>query len=161
MGKNTKKKTTTKKDNKSADKARKEALAVTSANIARIEATENGQATGEPEAVPVDQLTKPSKQSKSKGKAPKAEKPAKAPKQKPVAARKPSLLDHAVEILKKAKEPMTCKEITEQVMKSTDWTTNGKTPHATLYSAVIREIAEKKAESRFVKKDRGMFSFNG
>ena len=134
MGKNTKKKTGSKKADKNIEKAKKDALAVTSANIARIEATENGQAA-------------------------KAEKPATAKKGKP--ARKTSLLDHAVEILKKAKEPMTCKEITEQVMKSTDWTTNGKTPHATLYSAVIREIAEKKAESRFKKMDRGMFSYSG
>jgi hypothetical protein len=155
MGKNTKKKTGSKKSDRNIDKARKEALAVTSANIARIEAAENNQATGEPEAVPVDQLTKP----KSKGKTPKAEKTAKTPKEKP--ARKPSLLDHAVAILKNAKEPLSCKEITEQVMKSTDWTTNGKTPWATLYSAIIREIAEKKAESRFKKMDRGMFSFNG
>ena len=156
MGKNTKKKTTPKKSDKSAEKARKEALAATSANIARIEAAERGETASGPEAVPVDQLTKPSK-SKSKGKSPKAEKPAK----KEMPARKPSLLDHAVEILKKAKEPMTCKEITEAVMKSTDWTTNGKTPWATLYSAVIREIAEKKAESRFKKMDRGMFSYSG
>jgi hypothetical protein len=161
MGKNTKKKPGSKKSHKSAEKARKEALAVTSANIARIEAAENGLAApttdGTSDAVPVDQLTKPSKPKKDEKS--KAEKPAKAPKEKP--ARQPSLLDHAVEILKKAKEPMTCKEITEAVMKSTDWTTNGKTPWATLYSAVIREIAEKKAESRFKKMDRGMFSFNG
>jgi len=35
---------------------------------------------------------------------------------------------------------------------------NGKTPHATLYSAIIREIATKGKEARFVKKDRGMFA---
>jgi len=34
----------------------------------------------------------------------------------------------------------------------------GATPHATLYSAIIREIATRGAESRFVKKDRGMFA---
>jgi hypothetical protein len=39
------------------------------------------------------------------------------------------------------------------------WTTpGGKTPHATLYSAIIREIAVKGKESRFVKKDRGQFA---
>jgi len=35
---------------------------------------------------------------------------------------------------------------------------NGKTPHATLYSAIIREIATKGKEARFVKKDWAMFA---
>jgi hypothetical protein len=34
----------------------------------------------------------------------------------------------------------------------------GKTPHATLYSAIIREISLKGKESRFVKKERGKFA---
>jgi hypothetical protein len=39
------------------------------------------------------------------------------------------------------------------------WTSpGGKTPHATLYSAIIREIATKGKESRFVKKDQGQFA---
>jgi hypothetical protein len=36
----------------------------------------------------------------------------------------------------------------------------GKTPSATLYSAIIREIATKGKDSRFVKKDRGTFAAN-
>jgi hypothetical protein len=39
------------------------------------------------------------------------------------------------------------------------WTSpGGKTPHATLYSAIIREIALKGKESRFVKSERGKFA---
>jgi hypothetical protein len=39
------------------------------------------------------------------------------------------------------------------------WTSpGGKTPHATLYSAIIREISAKGKESRFVKKERGKFA---
>ena len=34
----------------------------------------------------------------------------------------------------------------------------GKTPHATLYAAIIREIAKKGDESRFKKTDRGQFT---
>jgi len=33
-----------------------------------------------------------------------------------------------------------------------------RTPQATLYSAILREIATTGAESRFVKKDWGMFA---
>jgi len=34
----------------------------------------------------------------------------------------------------------------------------GKTPHATVYSAIIREIAAKGSEARFRKTDRGKFA---
>jgi len=34
----------------------------------------------------------------------------------------------------------------------------GKTPHATLYSAIIREIKLKGTEARFRKTDRGRFA---
>jgi hypothetical protein len=33
----------------------------------------------------------------------------------------------------------------------------GKTPEATLYAAIIREIAAKGKEARFAKHDRGLF----
>src|SRR5688572_3389842 len=105
MGKNKSSKNTKKSSASKKDRATKDALAVTSANIARIEAAERGEPTTDSasDAVPVDQVTKQSKPSKLKGKAPKTEKPVKAKKEKP--ARKPSLLDHAVAILKKAAEP--------------------------------------------------------
>ena len=34
----------------------------------------------------------------------------------------------------------------------------GKTPHATLYSAILREISTKGNESRFKKTERGKFA---
>ena len=37
----------------------------------------------------------------------------------------------------------------------------GKTPGATVYAAIIREIRDKGADSRFVKKDRGLFAASG
>ncbi len=37
----------------------------------------------------------------------------------------------------------------------------GKTPHATLYAAMLREIGAKGDAARFRNVDRGMFSFNG
>ena len=39
------------------------------------------------------------------------------------------------------------------------WTTNGKTPEATIYAAIIREIAAKGKDARFKKVERGKFEF--
>ena len=36
----------------------------------------------------------------------------------------------------------------------------GKTPHATLYAAMMREARDKGTAARFKKVDRGMFAFN-
>ena len=36
----------------------------------------------------------------------------------------------------------------------------GKTPHATLYAAMLREITAKGKEARFTKVDRGLFEIN-
>jgi len=38
------------------------------------------------------------------------------------------------------------------------WTTGGKTPAATIYSAMLREIDAKPGESRFTKTGRGLFA---
>lgn len=40
------------------------------------------------------------------------------------------------------------------------WASGGKTMAATIYSAIIREISVKGAESRFKKTDRGLFVSN-
>ncbi len=40
------------------------------------------------------------------------------------------LLDAAVQILAKAKAPMGCKAIVEQVIRQKLWSTRGRTPHA-------------------------------
>jgi hypothetical protein len=37
------------------------------------------------------------------------------------------------------------------------WKTGGKTPAATIYAAIIREIAQKGKDARFKKVDRGRF----
>jgi hypothetical protein len=79
---------------------------------------------------------------------------AKEPESKKVGA-----LDAAAQILAASKEPLNCKAMIEAMAKKGLWTSpGGKTPHATLYSAIIREIALKGKESRFVKKDRGQFA---
>jgi hypothetical protein len=87
-------------------------------------------------------------------KATKAAKKAKAPKEKKVSA-----IDAAAQVLAGAKEPMNAKEMIEAMAAKGLWSSpGGKTPHATLYSAIIREIATKGKEARFVKKDRGQFA---
>jgi hypothetical protein len=89
----------------------------------------------------------------------KATKPAKANKTKEPKAKKVGALDAAAQVLAASKEPMNCKEMIETMAKKALWTSpGGKTPHATLYSAIIREIALKGKESRFVKKERGQFA---
>lgn len=67
-------------------------------------------------------------------------------------------LDAAAKVLADNGKPMTTHEITEVAIKRGLWTTNGKTPHATLYSAIIREIATRGSTARFRKTERGRFS---
>jgi len=60
----------------------------------------------------------------------------KAKAAKPKGERKPSLLTLAADVLKDAKTPMDCKAIVEKVLAKGTWQTKGKTPAATLYTAV-------------------------
>ena len=82
----------------------------------------------------------------------------KAKKTKERKAKKTSALDAAVRVLEEAGQPMTCQEMIEATAARGYWTSpKGKTPAATLYSAVLREIATKGKDARFVKTDRGKF----
>ena len=86
-------------------------------------------------------------------------KPAKSKKVKEAKAKKVSAIDAAAQVLAGSKEPMNCMALIEAMATQGLWESpGGKTPSATLYSAIIREIATKGKESRFVKKDRGMFA---
>ncbi|TQE98693.1 MAG: hypothetical protein FKY71_12495 [Spiribacter salinus] len=71
--------------------------------------------------------------------------------------RKPSLLDAAIEVMKRQSEPLGAKDITVTVLNLGLWSGKGKTPEATLYSAMIREIANKGEQARFKKASRGRF----
>ena len=66
-------------------------------------------------------------------------------------------LDAAAQILAKAKEPMGCKDMAERAIEHGLWSPGGKTPHATLYAAIIREISKKGKDARFEKVERGRF----
>ena len=73
--------------------------------------------------------------------------------------RKASGLDLAADVVAKANEPLTCKSIAEKTIAA-GWQTKGQTPHATLYSAMIREIEKKGRDARFKKVGRGQFAAN-
>jgi hypothetical protein len=93
--------------------------------------------------------------------APAGEKPAKAKKVKEPKAKRVSAIDAAAQVLAASSEPMNCLALVEAMATQGLWESpGGKTPSATLYSAIIREIATKGKDSRFVKKDRGMFAAN-
>jgi hypothetical protein len=93
----------------------------------------------------------------AKAAAPKAAtKTAAAPK-----AKKMSGLDAAANVLADAKAPMNAKAMVETMLAKGMWKTGGKTPAATIYAAVLREIQAKGTKARFKKTDRGLFAFNG
>ena len=90
--------------------------------------------------------------------APAAKKTA-AKKTKAVTNKKISCIDAAAKVLAESDAPMTTREMIETMATKGYWSTpNGQTPAATLYSAILREIAKKGAESRFAKTERGKFT---
>ncbi len=100
---------------------------------------------------------KPAEPAKAKAgkapKTPKAPKPAKEKKPKRVSA-----LDAAAQVIAGAKVPMRAKEMIAEMEAKGLWKSpGGKTPEATLYAAIIREIAAKGDKARFKKHDKGVF----
>ncbi len=88
-----------------------------------------------------------------------------APKAKPVPQGKPpkslhvSALSAAVLVLASAPaEGLTAKAMIEQMVAQKLWSSpKGKTPQASLYAAITREIGRKGKDARFKKVDRGRF----
>ncbi len=92
----------------------------------------------------------------------KAGKPKRTRAKKEPKEKRMSGLDAAAKVLEESGQPMTCKEMVEAAEAKGYWKSpGGKTPHATLYSAIIREIKVKGAEARFTKADRGKFTRKG
>ena len=128
----------------------------------------------EPEASPPAEGQAPRRATGAKG-AKKAKREAKATKAKKGARHAPvdgdgalpalrslgkggSGLDAAAKVLEEAGEPLSCKAIVERALEKGYWKTGGKTPAATVYAAVIREIAKKGDAARFRKVARGKFT---
>jgi hypothetical protein len=96
--------------------------------------------------------TKAAKSPKAKGTKAKAS-------SEPKADAKLSQLDAAHKVLGENQEPMTTKQMVEAMAEKGYWTSpGGKTPSATLYSALLREIGAKGADARFEKTERGKFA---
>ena len=72
-------------------------------------------------------------------------------------SRGPSGLDAAVTVLAEAGEPLNTKTMVERMLAKGLWSTGGKTPAATIYSAILREITVKGPNARFRRVDRGRF----
>jgi hypothetical protein len=69
-------------------------------------------------------------------------------------------LDAAAKVLADAGKPMRAKDMVETALAKGYWKTSGATPAATIYAAIIREIAAKGSAARFKKTDRGLFAYN-
>lgn len=97
-------------------------------------------AAGDGDRVPLTQAMKPAKSAKDR-------------KEKKVSG-----LEAAHQVLADAGEPMRCGDMVEKMLSTGLWKTNGKTPAATIYAAIVREISTKGTASRFRKTDRGLFA---
>lgn len=90
--------------------------------------------------------------------APKAE-PKPGAKPEPKKARKMGALDAAAIVLADAGKPMRSKELIAEMAKRGLWTSpGGKTPEATLYAAILREIGAKGTAARFARAGKGEFA---
>ena len=86
------------------------------------------------------QATKTGKQPANNAKKP-------APKKKDPKPKRMSALDAAAQVLKQAGAPMNSKALITAMAERGLWTSPaGKTPHATLYAAILREINTKGRE---------------
>ena len=94
----------------------------------------------------------------AKAESPGDAKPTKAKTKK--AKDKLSGLDAAVKVLTEAGGPMKCQDMVDRMLGQGYWQTNGATPAATIYAAIVREIRDKGDDSRFRKVDRGSFELN-
>lgn len=94
--------------------------------------------------------------------APKPEPKTRAKKARPEPKpKKVSALDAAAKVLATTGEPMTTKAMIEAMTERGLWTSpGGKTPQATLYAAILREVATKGTKARFRKTAPGHFAFN-
>ena len=123
-------------------------------------------ATAAPEAAPGAVVARPQEDATVEVvKATRPGKPAKvaqpATLARPAKEQKPkrvSALDAAATVLAASEVPMRAKEMIAAMEAKGLWTSpTGKTPEATLYAAIIREIAAKGTAARFKKHERGVF----
>ncbi len=115
---------------------------------------------GKPAAKKAVKAGKPAN-AKADSKPAKGAKPAKETKPPKGPPSKLSGLDAAAKVLADAKKSMNCKEIVAEAYKKNLWKSEGATPEATIYAAIIREISAKGGDARFKKTERGQFAAAG
>ena len=82
---------------------------------------------------------------------------AEAPTQ-PASEKKLSCVKAALQVLAGTGEPMNAQEMIAAMVDQGLWESpGGKTPHATLYSAILRDM-KRGDDSRFIKTERGRFT---
>ena len=117
------------------------------ATAAEPAATEPAAPLPEPAPDPTGATTEPAKPQRQ----PRA---AAAPKGKKVSA-----LDAAAKVLAEEGRPMSCQELIGAMAAKGYWSSpGGRTPAATLYSAIARALTTKGAAARFAKVGRGRFA---
>jgi short subunit dehydrogenase-like uncharacterized protein len=130
-----------------------------------------GHETSKKKGEPSAKLAKGKKPAKGAAKKP-AEKPdaaakadakpkagKKAKTKPPAGDKKLSAINAAYKVLADTDKAMNCQELIATMMEKGLWTSpGGLTPHATLYSAILRELKAKGGESRFRKTEKGRFA---
>jgi hypothetical protein len=102
--------------------------------------------------------TPPKKTGKNAAKSKAAKPPSDSPPTNAKVARL-SALDAAARILGETRKAMTCAELIQAMAAKGYWTSPaGKTPPATLYSALLRELQTKGKDARFRKTEPGKFT---
>ena len=80
----------------------------------------------------------------------------------PAPVKRLSALDAAAKVLVETGQAMSCAELIAAMAAKGYWSSpKGRTPAATLYSALLRELQTKGENARFVKAARGKFRLRG
>jgi hypothetical protein len=96
---------------------------------------------------------------KAKAATPAKTTPAETQPETPAKPKKLGCLDAAAQLLGETGQALTCKEMIEALAAMGYWTSpSGKTPHATLAAAILREINAKGKDARFKRTERGRFA---
>ena len=84
-----------------------------------------------------------------------------APKPAAPAPRRLAVLNATEEVLRGAGSPLHYHEITKRILKAGFWTTEGKTPEATVGARIYKDIADLGGQSAFLKLGRGIIGLRG
>ena len=71
-----------------------------------------------------------------------------------------NILDAACEVLKSAKKPMKCDELTAEITKRGLWLPSGTTPENSVSASIYEDIKKFGVKSRFAKAGHGYFTLS-